>query len=316
MVLPMPTITASTSTFTPDDTTLPSTRSARNAVRFHSAKGTSTKPASVVSLNSISVTNSCTASTKKLTSTTSQARNNTTMLSRFEKHAGKAGEVADLGQDRMAGVDADAGESPGLQKLRRRQRGSGGDEPETGEGAKEDAGERIEVGDDEGEGADVEHLLDQLGDQVFAAAHRPEEPSQHHVDDHQRRGEKGDLGSEQTEARIDVLRKNIQEMVDDAEIVHDPAIQGVGSVADGRRDRRDGGGDGGDAGARSLSEEAPPPCFAGGPAELVVTAREIGAALAQYDLQSLGIAGQRLRRVARCLIAASRHEQARRRASQ
>ncbi|MCY1524603.1 hypothetical protein D9M68_595440 [compost metagenome] len=68
--VPMPTITASTSTLTPEDTTLPSTFSARNAVLFHSAKGTSTNPASVVSLNSIRVMNSCTASTKKQTMTT------------------------------------------------------------------------------------------------------------------------------------------------------------------------------------------------------------------------------------------------------
>ncbi|MCY1245336.1 hypothetical protein D9M72_584820 [compost metagenome] len=68
--VPMPTMTASTNTLMPDDTTLPSTFSARNAVLFQSANGMSTKPASVVSLNSIRVMNSCTASTKKQTMTT------------------------------------------------------------------------------------------------------------------------------------------------------------------------------------------------------------------------------------------------------
>ena len=77
--VPMPTMTASTSTLTPADTTLPSTFSARNAVLFQSANGTSTKPASVVSLNSINVMKSCTAKTKKQTMTVSQARNITTM---------------------------------------------------------------------------------------------------------------------------------------------------------------------------------------------------------------------------------------------
>ncbi|MNV55289.1 hypothetical protein D3C71_1475190 [compost metagenome] len=86
---PIPTITASTSTLMPDDTTLPSTFSARNDVLFHSANGTSTKPASVVSLNSSSVTNSCTASTKKLTISTSQARNSTVMVSRCANTSGK-----------------------------------------------------------------------------------------------------------------------------------------------------------------------------------------------------------------------------------
>ncbi len=86
--VPIPTITASTSTLMPEDTTLPSTRSARNAVLFQSANGTSTYPASVVSLNSISVMKSCTASTKKLTISTSHARNRTTITSRFANTSG------------------------------------------------------------------------------------------------------------------------------------------------------------------------------------------------------------------------------------
>ena len=86
---PMPTMTASTSTLTPDDTTLPSTFSARKLVLFQSANGTSTKPASVVSLNSINVMKSCTASTKKQRITTNQARNSTTMGSRFTNTSGK-----------------------------------------------------------------------------------------------------------------------------------------------------------------------------------------------------------------------------------
>src|SRR3546814_5426786 len=81
-------MTASTSTLMPDDTTLPNTFSARNEVLFHSANGTSTKPASVVSLNSIKVTKSCTASTKKLTISTSQARNSTTTTSIFMNTSG------------------------------------------------------------------------------------------------------------------------------------------------------------------------------------------------------------------------------------
>ncbi len=44
----MPTMTASTITFTPEATMLPSTFSARNAVLLKSAKGMRMKPASVV----------------------------------------------------------------------------------------------------------------------------------------------------------------------------------------------------------------------------------------------------------------------------
>ncbi len=85
---PIPTITARTSTLTPADTTLPSTFSARNEVLFHSANGTSTKPASVVNLNSISVMKSWIASTKKHSTTTSHARNSTKMASRFKNTSG------------------------------------------------------------------------------------------------------------------------------------------------------------------------------------------------------------------------------------
>src|SRR3546814_2193563 len=68
----MPTITASTITLIPDETTLPSTRSARNEVRFHSANGTSTKPASEVSLNSRMVMKSWIARMKKAAMTRSE----------------------------------------------------------------------------------------------------------------------------------------------------------------------------------------------------------------------------------------------------
>ncbi len=84
----MPTITANTSTLTPEATTLPKTFSAKNEVLFQSANGTSTKPASVVSLNSISVMKSWIASTKKHSTTISHARNITTMGSRFTNTSG------------------------------------------------------------------------------------------------------------------------------------------------------------------------------------------------------------------------------------
>src|SRR3546814_16389073 len=62
---PMPTMTPSTMTLMPDDTTLPSTRSARKLVRFQSENGTRMTPAKEVSLNSMIVTNICTAGLKK-----------------------------------------------------------------------------------------------------------------------------------------------------------------------------------------------------------------------------------------------------------
>src|SRR3546814_3238989 len=78
----MPTMTPSTMTLMPDDTTLPSTRSARKLVRFQSENGTRMKPAKEVSLNSMIVTNICTARMKKVMITIAQANSST----RSEEH--------------------------------------------------------------------------------------------------------------------------------------------------------------------------------------------------------------------------------------
>ena len=78
-------MTASTITLTPDEMTLPSTRSAANAVLPNRPKGISTNPASVVSLNSIRVTKSWIARMKKASSTTTQANSSTTIWMKFSK---------------------------------------------------------------------------------------------------------------------------------------------------------------------------------------------------------------------------------------
>src|SRR3546814_12579649 len=100
---PMPTITASTMTLMPDDTTLPSTRSARKLVRFHSENGTRMKPASEVSLNSIIVTNICTARMKKVMITIAQANSSTAIVRKLSKKVvnqlGRASCREEVGQD-------------------------------------------------------------------------------------------------------------------------------------------------------------------------------------------------------------------------
>ena len=85
-VAPMPTTIASTISLMPAEMTLPSTRSARNAVWPNKANGTSTKPASTVSLNSMMVMKSCTDSTKKANSTISHASISTTMVTKLVKN--------------------------------------------------------------------------------------------------------------------------------------------------------------------------------------------------------------------------------------
>src|SRR3954453_2357071 len=84
-VEPIPVTTARTITLTPVEITLPSTRSARNEVRFQRAKGTRTKPAKLVSLNSRMVMKSCTERMKKATMTTSQEISSTMMVRKLSK---------------------------------------------------------------------------------------------------------------------------------------------------------------------------------------------------------------------------------------
>ena len=87
IVDPIPTITASTSTLTPEEMTSPSTRSAMKAVLLKKANGSRTKPASVTSLNSISVMKTCTAMMKKASTTITQASSSTRISARFENTA-------------------------------------------------------------------------------------------------------------------------------------------------------------------------------------------------------------------------------------
>ncbi len=153
MVEPMPMMTASTRTLMPDETTLPSTFSARKAVRPNRPKGTRTKPARVVSLNSIRVTKSWIAITKKLRMTISQATSRISDLDEVGEEAGEAHHAGDGGEDRLAGVDPDLGELAGLQKLRVGQGPAARLEAQPGEGIEDDLGEGVEVPDDEGEEA-------------------------------------------------------------------------------------------------------------------------------------------------------------------
>src|SRR5262249_127781 len=85
-VAPMPTTIASTISLMPAEITLPSTRSARNAVCPNSANGTSTKPANTVNLNSMMVMKSWTLSTNNARSTISHASSSTPIVTKFVKN--------------------------------------------------------------------------------------------------------------------------------------------------------------------------------------------------------------------------------------
>ena len=106
-VEPMPTMTASTSTFTPEEMTLPSTRSSAKAVLPNRPNGMSTKPQSVDSLNSIRLTKSWIASTKNEISTIAQANSRHGDLDEVLEEADEAHQVGDRLQDGLAGIQAD-----------------------------------------------------------------------------------------------------------------------------------------------------------------------------------------------------------------
>ena len=87
IVEPMPTMIARTMSLIPDAITLPRTRSARKDVLFQSAKGMSTNPANVVSLNSMIVMKSWIARKKKASSVMTQERKRTAIITKFLKKA-------------------------------------------------------------------------------------------------------------------------------------------------------------------------------------------------------------------------------------
>ena len=221
IVEPMPMMTASTRILMPDDTTLPSTFSARKAVRPNSPKGTRTNPASVVSLNSIRLTKSWIAITKKLRTTISQATSKIRNLHKVGEDAGESHHAGDRGQDRLAGVDADLGDIARLKELRGADGSAARLDSKPGEGVVDDLREVVVVADDEGEDADSERLPDEPRDHVLVRRHRPEEAGQRDVDGDEDAGEPADIALHQAEAGIDVLGEGPEETVDDAGPAHD-----------------------------------------------------------------------------------------------
>src|SRR3546814_13844682 len=73
---------------------------------------------------------------------------------------------------------------------------------------------------DEREGADVEHLADQPGEDVRALVQRPPETGERDVDGDQDGGQESNIAREQTEARVDVGDEGLREAVDDVDVVH------------------------------------------------------------------------------------------------
>uniref|UniRef100_A0A1I7Z7Z7 LigA n=1 Tax=Steinernema glaseri TaxID=37863 RepID=A0A1I7Z7Z7_9BILA len=140
------------------------------------------------------------------------------------EHLGKARHVADLLQNRRPSVDAGLRQPARLQEVLHRDGRAGGGDAQTGERPEHDAGQPVKVADDLGEGTDVQHLAQQLGNHVLAlaggVAHGPIQASDGHVDDDQRGRQERDFALQQTETRVDVARERVEEAVDDGHVVH------------------------------------------------------------------------------------------------
>src|SRR5208337_1759507 len=194
--------------------------------------GTRTKPASVVSLNSIRLTKSWIAMMKKADHDDQPGDQQDGDLDEVVEEAGEAHQPRDRGQDRLARVDADLSELAWLEKLGGGDRASASLDAEPGERVVDDLGEVVVFSDDEGEDADVEGLLDQPSEHVLVRRHRPEKPRKRDVDGDENAGEPAHIALHQPEAGIDVLGEGREEAVDDARAAHGAyRSSGLGSAS-------------------------------------------------------------------------------------
>src|SRR3546814_5716817 len=135
-------------------------------------------------------------------------------------------------EQRVRGGEAGAGDRPGMQQIVGRYASAACRDAEAGEAAENNIGKGAEVADDEGEGPDIEHLLDELAQHILVVVHRPPERGQGHVDADQYGGKKGDIARQQPEPAVDVAYEGFEEAVDDVEVgVHGKALCCAWSVA-------------------------------------------------------------------------------------
>ena len=157
---------------------------------------------------------------KKLMTTISQAISRIGDLDEVVEEAGEAHQPGNRVENGLAGGDADLGETARLKELGLAHRAAARLDAEAGEGVVDDLGEVVEIADDEGEDADIERLLDQTREHVLVRRHRPEEAGECDVDRDQHAGEPAHVALHETEAGIDILREDAEEVVDDAGAAH------------------------------------------------------------------------------------------------
>jgi len=178
----MPTMTASTSTFTPDAMTLPSTRSARKAVLLKRPNGTSTKPRERGQLELDQRDKELDRQDEEGDEDDKPGDEQDEDLDEVLEERDKAHQLTCCLKDRLAGVDPHLRDTSGLQELISRKSRSSGLQAEPRERIEDNLSEAVEVADQKGEEPNVECLADQPRDDVFIRGKRPEQTRQCNID--------------------------------------------------------------------------------------------------------------------------------------
>ena len=116
------------------------------------------------------------------------------------KEADRAEHVADFGQQGFCRLEPDAGNIAWSHEITCSQRAGARFHTEARKALEHDIGEQGEVANDEGEEADIEHLLEEARHDVGILRQRPEETGERDVYDYQCGCQVSDIAGKQAEA--------------------------------------------------------------------------------------------------------------------
>ena len=132
----------------------------------------------------------------------------------------EAGELAGFFQQRVRRRKSRGGNKARPHEIGGRKRPARRLQADGRKGAKDNVGERTEIADDEGKGANIEDFLGERDQDGIVGAQRPGETRQRYIDGDKGRAQESDIAAEQAEAGIDIARERLGEAVDDRKVGH------------------------------------------------------------------------------------------------